>query len=401
MPTPGYSNHPLRFQKEEKVSNNAPGARELMYFPWLTIPSGAWLRHATLYWDGIRMVGDEGVANALEKIRPEMNTLAREGLLKHVPIDAFAAIEREGLSEQRNRERDEILSSSRGTAFLNSPAAESVRKRMAMEIALQLEARRDTGGKDAALEMLDDFSADPTLVEMGIRVQTRAAKRLGVPVESVSRILIAQAILWSALAVRDYCWLYGPRLEAGTDYLLPGELLYTPLPGTHREPALGISLANILPQPVPDAPIERILRLKDKHQLEYLRFRQAVNEMRMELPRAASVAEFHHILGAFGDELAAKRLELSQKMHRDGVGTVFGMIKAVINSVPSAFMLEVGAQIWGRDLPPSLRTAAIAAPPVIAILEQGWTSRRKSREFAENSEVGYLFWASKMGLINE
>lgn len=383
------------------MSNNAPGARELMYFPWLTIPSGAWLRHATLYWDGIRMVGDEGVANALAKIRPEISVLTREGLLKYVSIGAFTAIEREGLSEQRNRERNEILASSRGTAFLNSPAAEAVRRRMAIELALQLAAERDAGEKDVALEMLDDFSADPTFVDMALRVQKRAAKRMGVPVESVSRILIARVVLWSALAVRDYCWLYGAGLEAGTDYLLPGELLYTPLPGTHREAALGLSLANILPQPVPDAPIERILRLKDKHQLEYLRFRQSVNEMRKELSRATSLAEFHHILGAFGDELAAKRLELSQKMHRDGVGTVFGMIKAVINSVPSAFMLEVGAQIWGQDLPPSLKTAAIAAPPVIAILEQGWASRRKSREFAENSEVGYLFWASKMGLINE
>ena len=382
------------------MSDNAPGSRELMYFPWLTIPSGAWLRHATLYWDSIHIVGDDGTRNVLAKIRPEMSVLAREGLLKYVPIDAFTVIDQEGMSDQRNRERDEILSSPRGTAFLNSPAAETVRQRMAAEIEMQWAAKRITEGEDAALEMLDDLQADPTIVNMAIKVQTRAAKKMGASIENVRRILITRVVLWSALAVRDYCWLCGTGVEAGTDYLLPGELLYTPLPETHRESALGIALANILPQPVPDAPIERVLRLKDKHHLEYIRFRKAINEMRAELARATSPAEFHQILGVFGDELAAKRLELSKEMHRDGVNTVFNMIKVVINSAPSGIILEMGAQIWGQNLPPSLRAASFAAPLVISILKQGYVSWRERREAIEGSEAGYLFWADKMGLID-
>jgi hypothetical protein len=371
-----------------------------MYFPWLAIPSGAWLRHAALYWDGIYIVGDKSDASMLAKIRPEVGFLANEGYLKYIGIQSFFEIETKEMSMQRNRERNEILSSSRGIALRDSPAAETVRQRSLLELDLR-RSRNKTQGKEATLPMLDDFSSDPQLVEMAIRVQGRAAKRLGVPVATARRFLVLHSLLWSALAVRDFCSVKAGTLEAGTDCLLLGELLYTPLPETHQEPALGISLMNVFPQPVPDAPIELVLQLKEKHRLEYLHFRQALREMKAEFSRATSMAESNRILAAFADELAARRLELARKMHRDGVGTVFSMVKAVINSAPSALMTGIGVQVLGQDLPVSLKVAALAAPPVIAVLQQGCASWRERREAIEESEAGYLFWADKMGLIGE
>lgn len=373
-----------------------------MYFPWLTIPSAAWLRHAALYWDGIRILGDEGVQTALSAIRPEeMTHLSSEGLLRFVSMDSFAEIERDGRSEERNRERNEILSSSRGQAFLKSPAAEQVRRRMGTEIEFQMIARRVTEAKDTSLEVLEDLALDPEMLEMAEKVQRRAAGRFGVSVEEARRILIARVVVWSALCVRDYCGFLGAQLEASTDYLLPGELIYSPLLNTHGAPAIGLSLANVLPQPVPDAPIDKILKLKSKHRLEYLQFRRAFHELSVELSRATSEAEFRHVLGAFGDELSAKRLELEEKMHRGGVGTVLSMVRAVINSAPSELMMGLGFEIWGQALPLGAKAAAYTAPPVIAVLKQGYTSWRERRATVEGSEAGYLFYAQKMGLIGE
>jgi hypothetical protein len=385
----------------EGVSNSDAGSRELMYFPWLTIPSAGWLRHAALYWDGIRLLGDEGVRKELAEIRPEMELLQSEGLLTFVSLDALVEIERGGRSEERSRERQEILESPRGIAFLNSPAAEAVRERMAVELTLQRMARSLVRAREAGSDVVDDITPDPKQLEITKNVQQRAAERFGVPVEQARRILIARMVIWSALCIRDFCGMQDDQLEPGTDYLLPGELLYSPLPSTHASSAIGLSLANILPQPVPDAPMKQVLRLKSKHRLEYFRFRSAIHELGAELSRAASESEFRHVLGAFGDELSAKRIELEKRMRRAGVDTVLSMVKAVINSAPSELMMSLGVEVWGQVLPLGVKAAAYAAPPVIAVLKQGYASWKESRETVEGSEVGYLFHAKKMGLIGE
>lgn len=382
------------------MSNQDLGSRELMYFPWLTIPSAAWLRHAALYWDGVHLLGDDDVREKLVEIRPEMSILASEGLLRFAPMDALTEIER-GRTKDRNRERNEILASPRGQAFLDSPAAELIRQRLGVEIELQMLARRVTGATGVSLKILASCALDPEMLEMAEKVQHRAAERFGVSVEQARRILIARLVIWSALCVRDFCGMMGSQLEPSTDYLLPGDLLYTPLPDTHSVSAIGLFLSNVLPQPVPDAPIEKVLKLKSKHRLEYLRFRTAMHELGAELSRATSESEFRHVLGAFGDELSTKRIELEKKMRRGGVETVQSMLKAVINSAPSELMMSLGVEIWGQALPIGARGAAYAAPPVIAILKQGYASWKGRREAIEGSEVGYLFHAKKMGLIGE
>jgi len=383
------------------MSSQDAGARELMYFPWLTIPSAGWLRHAALYWDGIRLLGDDSVRDELAEIRPEMKLLLSEGLLNYVSLDALVEVERDGRSEDRNRERQEILESPRGQAFLNSPAAEAVRERMGAELMLQRLARAIAQAREAGSETAVDIAPNPKLQAISTRVQQRAAKRFGVPVEQARRILITRMVVGSALCIRDFCGLKGTGLEAGTDYLLPGELLYSPLPTMHATPALGLSLSNVLPQPVPDAPMEEVLKLKSKHRLEYLRFREALHELSAELSRATSESEFRHVLGAFGDELLAKRLELEKKMRRGGVDTVLSMVKAVINSAPSEILMGLGVEIWGQALPLGAEAAAYAAPPVIAILGQARASWKENQEAVEDSTAGYLFHAKKMGLIGE
>lgn len=383
------------------MSSQHAGSRELMYFPWLTIPSAGWLRHAVLYWDGIRLLGDEGVRDELARIRPEMELLVSEGLLTFVSLDALVEVERDGRAEERSRESQEILESPRGRAFLNSPAAEAVRERMAVELTLQRLARGIAKARETGSEIADEIVQDPKLLEIRERVQQRAAERFGVPVEQARRIMITRMVVGSALSIRDYCRAQGGRLEPGTDYLLPGDLLYSPLPSSHDGSAIGLSLANILPQPVHDAPMEKVLKLKSKHHLEYLRFRTAVLELSAELSRATSEGEFTHVLGAFGDELSVKRIELEKKMHRGGVQTVLSMFKSVINSAPSELMMSLGVEIWGQALPLGVKAAAYAAPPVIAVLNQSYASSVERRETVEGSEVGYLFHAKKMGLIGE
>jgi hypothetical protein len=372
-----------------------------MYFPWLTIPSAAWLRHAALYWDGIRLLGDEGVRDELQEIRPELRLLLSEGLLAYVSLDVLLEVERDGRSEERNRETQEILESPRGRAFLNSPAAEAVRERMAIELTLQRLARGIARARETGSEIADEIVQDPKLLEIRERVQQRAAERFGVPVEQARRIMITRMVVGSALCIRDFCGMQDDRLEPGTDYLLPGELLYTPLPSTPSRPAIGLSLANILPQPVPNAPMERVLKLKSKHRLAYIRFRTAIHELSAELSRAASESEFSHVLAAFGDELRANRIELEKKMRRGGVDTTLSMVKAVINSAPSEIMMGLGVEIWGQALPLGVKAAAYAAPPVIAVLKQSYASSVERRETVEGSEAGYLFHAKRMGLIGE
>lgn len=383
------------------MSSSDPGSRELMYFPWLTIPSAGWLRHAALYWDGIRLLGDEGVRKELAEIRPEMELLQSEGLLTFVSLDALVEVERDGRSEERSRESQEVLESPRGKAFLSSPAAEVVRERMAAELTLQRLARSLARAREAGSEVVDGIAPDPKQLEITRKVQQRAAERFGVPVEQARRIMIARMVVGSALCIRDFCGMQNDRLEPGTDYLLPGELLYSPLPSTHSHPAIGLSLANILPQPVPDAPMESVLKLKSKHRLEYIRFRKAMHELSAELSRATSESEFGDVLGAFGDELYAKRIELEKKMRRGGVDTTLSMVKAVINSAPSEFMMGLGVEIWGEALFLGVKAAAYAAPPVIAVLKQFRASWKEGRETVEGSEAGYLFHAEKMGLIGE
>jgi len=375
--------------------------QQLLYFPFMTIPSRVWLRQALLYWDGIAVFADERWAAAMGELNPDVGFLINEGLLTSLEPNSLFVPSIVDVQSERDKEITAIMQTPLAKALQTSAAGEALREWFVSNVAL-LQAQVKTAEKKISLEEalhadLKDLS-NSDLLE---KTQARLANGLGASVDEARRhAVLRTAIHWGLLA-RDFGAIHLSRYVPSTDAMPLGELLYSPVGAGTNENVLGLVLSNAFPLPADNTGIEDVMRFKERNQKSYVRFRLMINEVAIELESAGNPTAVHRRLMRFARDVDLQRHELAAKLRRRKLEAVLNTVDVVLNTDTSPFLETIGGLAFASEIPLWWKAAALGAPLVLGITKHAIRERNMIADEMTASPVAYLHSAKRKGVLRE
>ncbi len=376
-------------------------SQQLLHFPFMTIPSGLWLRQGLLYWDGLALFADERWVDALCLLVPDIAFLIREGLLSPLKPDCLFVPPILDAQTERDRERAALMETPLAKAIQTSPTGEAIRAWLADSVTiLQSQVKATEEGitlEEAVRKHLEEVA------DLGLhgKVQTRLAKRLNVSVDEARRhAVLRNALHWGLLA-RDYSAFEAERYVPSTDAMAIGQLLYSSSAQTSSAPVLGLVLSNAFPMPAHDTRIEDIVRFKERHWERYARFRLLIDELALEVASASDEAAVLRCLRRFMHDMDIQRHELASKLRRRRLKAVFNKVDVVLKTESSPFVEAIGGMAFASEIPVWWKAVGIGAPLVLEITKHAIRERNAIADALDTSPVAYLHGAKQRGLLME
>ena len=376
-------------------------SQQLLHFPFMTLPSGEWLRQGLLYWDGMAVFADERWAESLGSLSPDIAFLRQEGFLHAIDPGLLIAPAIVQAQDLRNEEIRALIETPLAKAFKTTPAGEAVRTWFADSVTL-LQAQVKANEKGVPLEQaIKEHLEDVANLELSERVQTRLANRLGTSVDVARRHGVLRIALHWGLLVRDFSSLESGKYLPSTDAMLLGELLYSPVGARTSENALGLILSNAFPIPAGSTRIEDVLRFKERNCKQYSRFHLLIDEVAIELESVGNPTTALRRLRRFVRDMDLQRHELAAKLRRRKLDAVLDTVDVVLKTDTSPFLETIGRLAFASEIPPWWKAAALGAPLVLRITKHAIRERNAIANEMNASPVAYLHSAKRRGMFRE
>lgn len=368
--------------------------RSLLYYPTISVPSGAWLRQTLLYWDNVASI----VPSRLDPDDDDFFTTDIEYLRDNKVF--------------REIHPDELIHSPGGSANLKSFENEFHDLVMASEFQKLL---RPGGLKRAAARV-------PGLGRRLAHVDHEAPIHIGKVSNQLYQFLESEGLaiedprsnnwfLFESRTALLYMSLLAQHLcQMAPDYIIPGtdrsdyQSLVTggAAPGASSG-CFAVTLTQALPVPRAEQALEDILDFKSKRHHELLAFRAVLDQSASEIAMATSTAEIKGHLIAFQEKYQKAVGDLETLMNDHNMETFMGSMKTLVDIKSStlwgALLVAAGNASDVATIPLHLALSGLAVTGTIQVGAHLVSSEVKKRAALRESPFSYLYHAKAEGVL--
>jgi hypothetical protein len=349
--------------------------KTILYYPTITIPTGAWLRQALLYWDEIGSIVPHDQGRNLVSYSTDVEWLKNERVFR-----PFSPQIGRGGGTVVNEFKSELFEAV-GSADFRKVLPTLTKRTFSARVhkdKVSDEVFELLKGKHLAQEKRDDSHWYHFENAVALLYMAKLAKYLAAEDEQPTVI---------GTDLREY-----ERLNFGTGVLKNGVI------------SLTAGFLNVLPVPREDVSLGDILDFKRRRHDHLLHFRQMLDDFETKLAACKSNVETKNAVAAFSTKLQASLADLETVLKDAKIATFWGSMESLI---------KINSPAW---LPPALvglgRVASIAVVPVswaiggaavagtIVVGKYLIDKRNERRAVMRQSQLSYFFEAKRDRITN-
>jgi hypothetical protein len=363
--------------------------RTILYYPTINIPTNSWLRHSLLYWDEVSsIVPKSWEDDILLELSPDIHYLIDEGQFRPIkPEDLISVRENWEAFEEFQREFKEIVLSPQFQRFVNRGNL-IVSRIHPNKIISNMNGSRIHANKTS--DSLYDF-----LYEQGL------ARRDG-DYEWI-QFEKSTALLYMSLLAKYLADIDSNQTTIGTDYYSYEMFNFKRVGKEKGFPVISLILDRVLPTPLNNVPLEKIVKFKNKRADNLRHFKKKLSDFQTKISNSKSQAELKEITIGFKETLINGVNDLDKTLKDSNLETGFKTFKSLINVKSSTTLLTVGAFVNSKvdaiNIPLDWTLIGIGAMGAIELTGNYIEAKNKERAKLRESAFSYLHYASKARII--
>jgi len=351
----------------------------ILYYPFINVSDGTWLRNAALYWDEVcSIVPYRGYPDR----SPELRYMEERGQYRPIyPQELFYAHNADELCSQLQKGLRQRGNSASHSSGLQLPPRE--RKRIYSPGLAEL-----IHYKKLPRNLLN------TLVASGI-VTPIDGEWLEAD-EAFEHIYMR--LLAGFAAKHDQA-----NMVIGTDKARELNSIYHAYPHTGRNginSSVVLTLDHCFPAPAEDIGLERILDFKEEYHSELLELRRKIREYESNVSSCASIEDVKRTTAAFRESWEIELTDAEQMFRGGGIGFTLQTLRTFVVDAGAAAGLLQGIQALGlASLNSAVLGATVGMSGLIGVGIQHRNYRNKINERNHNNGFAYIIKAYQSGLI--
>ncbi|MBL7914392.1 MAG: hypothetical protein JNL49_05040 [Bacteroidia bacterium] len=365
--------------------------RTILYYPTIDIPRKSWLRHALLYWDEVSSIVPKSYdVKILNELSPDIHYLIDEG--------QFRAIKPEDLVYKNdNREafyqfRDEFIE------VVQSPTFQQF-----IKLNNKSESKRihfDKIGKNRIARIHNNKITES--IFHFLQEQDLAKRDKGqndwVSFEKTT------ALLYMSLLAKYLADIDSEQTTIGTDYATYERFNFKRVKEKEGFPIVSFSLENVLPSPMSDVPLEKIIDFKLKRKQNLLHFKKHLSDFQIKVSKTKSQAELKEVATTFKEGLVKEVEDLKAVLGDAKIDSNLKSFKSLINLKSPTMLATAGVFIDNKldliNLPIDLTAIGLTVIGALELTFNYIELRNKQRAKERESPFSYIYQAQKYSLIN-
>ncbi len=366
--------------------------RTILYYPTINIPTNSWLRHSLLYWDELSSIVPQSWDNKyLSKLSPDINYLLEEGHFRPIkPDELIRQSENWEALEEFEKEFMEIIQSPPFKKFIKSkPFRQSklhIDKVRGTELVSRIHSNKTSGNlyhflRDLGFASVDKKNGEWYLFENHV------------------------ALIYMSLLAKYLANVDKKQTTIGTDFKIYEKFNFKRVNETEGFPVVSLNLSNILPSPVPNVPLEKIIDFKNNRQDELYHFRKILMDFQIKISKAQSNQELKEISVSFQEAIQVGIKGLSDTLKDFKIETVSKSLKSLISVKSPAAWLSAAAiadekfHFLQNPISLQLKIIGIVAVGMIELHANYIEVRNKKMAKTRESAFSYLLQAQKAGIL--
>lgn len=160
---------------------------------------------------------------------------------------------------------------------------------------------------------------------------------------------------------------------------------------------LNLIFEKALPTPNNDASIKKILKLKHRYRDEFLQLRFKIKELEQSLNNCEDYPHMKSIIADFRDSWIQQVVSIEQLMRENHIENILGTAKTVLGAGTPELIKSLNT--CGINLEPWLVMATTGAMGGVGIGRTYLNSKRRNRELIKDSEFMYYFRGKQNGIF--
>jgi hypothetical protein len=363
--------------------------RTVLYYPTISIPDGAWLRRALLYFDEIASIvpstlyftGELGPS--LIPVSDDILYLESEGVFRRMAPDNLWLRPDPKNNQSLNPVNDwlraldfqnEFLSALNKLCLFSTTNRKWERIHRGKMAELILTQLRDRGLIKPEIETHDNGEAEWFLVEGNT------------------------ARLYMAMLAQHMADLDAEHTVPGTDCEEEEDFLYRAHSGDGF-PCIETRFFRAVPTPRNDVALGDILDFRRRREAELLEYRIQVDHLQSTLSEAETNAELKRALVQFEESQRKALLNLSAAMADAGIGTFWGSLKTLVRTGKPALWAAAAAVMFPHAPSASVALGGIAVAGTIETSTYLVDRRNEARANARSIPFSYVQHAKEEHIL--
>jgi hypothetical protein len=139
------------------------------------------------------------------------------------------------------------------------------------------------------------------------------------------------ALMYMSLLAKYLAEIDKKQTTIGTDYGVYERFNFVRVKERDGFPVVSLNLTNILPVPIPNIPLEKIIDYKKKRKDELLQFRKVLMEFQSKISKSKSNQEAKELSVAFQESLKIGLKGLTATLRDSRIETIFKSMKSLIS----------------------------------------------------------------------
>lgn len=337
--------------------------RILLYYPSIVVRNPEWIRKSILYWDEIgAIVPQDESARSLINGNKDITELIINEVFSPFSPEPYVSENVDFVGE-----------------FISTIESDRFERYLAQD--------RSSNGIDLYKVKMHGRLAD-YLIDKGLGRMKWGSSLINVNrnVGYLYMSLLAESL---ANASRDF-------VIPGTDYDLYQTLLYKAEKEDNGIPGMSLNLQNLLPSPRSDVPIKKILKFKDKHRSELLKFNKFLHDYQKSLISIGNPKELKEQLFFFSKELEVNLHELLGVAQSEKVPMVLGAVETIFKIEAPAIL---GALALGVTIPSEISVGGSLVAGAVSLSKYMLDKRNENKQRLVNNPYSFLYQAKQEGII--
>jgi len=364
--------------------------RTILYYPTINIPTNSWLRHSLLYWDELSSIVPQSWDNQyLTKLSTDINYLLDEGHFRPIKPDELIRNNWDALHDFEQEFMNIIQSPEFKQFIKRKPFVQSklhIDKMRGTELTSRIHSNKTSGNlyyflRDLGLASTDRKDDQWYLFESHV------------------------ALIYMSLLAKYLAEVDKKQTTIGTDYGIYEKFNFKRVNEVKGFPVVSLNLSGLLPSPIPNVPLEKIIDFKRKRNDELLHFRKILMDFQGKISKAKSNQELKEISVAFQENIKVGIKGLSTTLKEYRIETVSKSLKSLISIkspttwLSAAAIIDQDHQLLSNPISLPVKVAGVLTVAMVELYANFIEVRNKKMAKTKDSAFSYLLQAQRAGII--
>lgn len=364
--------------------------RTILYYPTINIPSNSWLRHSLLYWDEVSSIIPQSWGDRyLYELSPDIHYLIDEGQFRAIRPDEL-------ILKGDNWEAFHEFQTEFKTT-IQSPQFQIFLKRKPFSLSgIHIDKVRDSNLVARVHSNKTSDNLVHFLEEIGLAKRDR---------QNHEWLMFERhtALIYMSLLAKYLADIDKKQTTIGTDYGVYEKFNFKRVREKEGFPVVSLNLSNVLPTPIANVPLEKIIDFKRQRKDELLNFRKILMEFQSKISKAKSNTELKEIAVLFQENIQVGVKGISATLKDSRIETAFKSVKSLINLKSPTTIVSAAALANEKyhffDMPIHLKIAGLATVGFLELTGNYIELRNKQLAKTRESAFSYLLRAQSAGII--